>query len=233
MVIAITAILTAIMFPGLAAARNSAMKLICSSHLHSLSTGLVMYMGDHNDNLPKSRMSAAGRPLDQMALTIPDPEAPGSGRFILDGLGHLVDVNNFGCYCDAAVCLYCPSHTNTHDIERYQQSLDDTLDMIDAGQQVWSNYQYVGLRPDETGTGALYKRMVAEEVLVTDGFRTRADFNHVYGMNRLYGDGSIRWWQDVTEQFYNALPENPIQNSEQQLLVFNQAWGVFSSRGED
>ena len=69
--------------------------------------------------------------------------------------------------------------------------------------------------------------------MITDGFRTRADFNHVRGMNRLYGDGSIGWWQDVTEKFYEALPETPIQNSEQQMLYFNQAWGVFAERERD
>ena len=231
-VIAITAILTAVLFPGLAAARNKAMKLICASHLHSLSTGLIMYSSDNNDKLPKSRMAEASRPLDQMAITVPDTENPGSSRFVLDGLGHLVDVNNFGCYCDASVCLFCPAHTNTHDFERYEKSLANTMDMIPAGQQVWSNYQYVGQKPRGDDDNGLVSRLKNEDVLVTDGFRTRADFNHVNGMNRLYGDGSIRWWQDVTEEFYNALPANPVQNSAQQLLHFNQAWGVFSSRDQ-
>ena len=233
-VISITAILTAVLFPGLAAARSSAMKLICSSHLHSLSTGLIMYSSDNNDKLPKSRMAEADRPLDQMAVSVPDPENPGSNRFVLDGLGHLVDVNSFGCYCDAAVCLFCPAHTNTHDFERYEDTLNVTMEMIESPQeQIWSNYQYVGQKPRGEDDSGLVARLRDKDVVVTDGFRTRADFNHVRGMNRLYGDGSIQWWQDVTEEFYYALPPQPVQTSAQQLLHFNQAWGVFTSRERD
>ncbi len=233
-VISITAILTACMFPGLAAARSSALKLICSSHLHSLSTGLIMYTSDNNDNLPKSKMAEAGRPLDQMALSVPDPDDTQSNRFVLDGLGNLVDINNFGSYCDSAQCLFCPAHTNTHDFDRYEKQINITLDMIEsASEQIWSNYQYVGQKPRGEDDDGLLSKMDDRSVMITDGFRTRADFNHVRGMNRLYGDGSIGWWQDVTEKFYDALPETPVQTPAQQLLHFNQAWGVFTERERD
>jgi hypothetical protein len=235
-VISITVLLTAILFPGMAAARSSAMKLICSSHLHSLSTGLIMFSSDNNDRLPDSRMAEMSRPLDQMAVSIPDPDDPGSNRFVLDGLGHLVDVNNFGSYCDAAKCLFCPAHTNTHDFDRYEQSLNVTMSMIESAnsdEQIWSNYQYVGQKPRGEDYDGLLAKLKDEDVVVTDGFRTQADFNHVRGMNRLYGDGSIQWWQDVTEGFYEALPQTPIQTSEEQMLSFSQAWSFVNEGDRD
>ena len=42
-------------------------------------------------------------------------------------------------------------------------------------------------------------------VLLTDGLRTRQDFNQRVGMNVLFGDGSVRW-NDDTIDLYESLP---------------------------
>ena len=230
-VIAITALLTAIMFPGLNTARNTAHKLMCASNLRQIGTGIILYSSDHRDRIPGSLMSQMDRPFDQMAVTVQDPEAePGETRFVLDGLGLLVGGGKFGCYCDASECLFCPSHANTHTYERYEGTLDKTNFLLSFDQQVWANYQYVGQNgqhdsdfdpPDSV------QFLDDEDLLVTDGFRTKQDFNHELGMNRLYGDGSIAWWQDVENSFYNELPEVPLISSEEQLSCFARAWSEF------
>lgn len=226
-VIAITAILTAIMFPGIHAARNSCYKLMCATHLHSLGTGITLYSSDHNDKIPTSVLSEQNRPLDQMAVTCLDPEETQvPGRFVLDGLGLLIGAGNSGCYCDAAQCLYCPSHTNTHTYERYESALQSSVLTAHFTEQVWSNYHYVGHRGQYEQFN-LRARLDGNDVLVTDGFRTQADYNHGNGMNKLYGDGSIEWWQDVDEGFFNILPTEPEDSPDMQRALFTQAWEHF------
>ena len=231
-VIAITALLTAIMFPGLNTARNTAHKLMCASNLRQIGTGIILYSNDHRDRIPGSFMAEQNRPFDQMAITIPDPEGqPGHNRFVLDGLGLLIGGSNFGCYCDAAECMFCPSHANGHTFEQYERTLETTNFLLTFEEQVWANYQYVGQRsttegPDGTPSDTVHF-LDDEDLLVTDGFRTKDDFNHVQGMNKLYGDGSISWWQDVENSFYNELPVTPLLSADEQLSCFERAWYEF------
>ena len=228
-VIAITAILTAILFPGLNTARTTAQKLMCASNLRQIGTGIILYSSDHRDKIPGSLMSQQHRPLDQMAVTVQDPDAePGQTRFVLDGLGLLVGGGKFGCYCDASECLFCPSHTSTHTFERYEKTLDKTNFLLSFENQVWANYHYVGQRSfTEEEAPSTVQFLNENDLLVTDGFRTRSDYNHVSGMNRLYGDGSISWWQDTQGSFYLELPESPLLSSADQLSCFTRAWHEF------
>jgi len=226
-VIAITVLLTAIMFPGISAAKSSAHKLMCASNLRQLGVGTILYSGDHKDQIPGSQLAEQNRPLDQMAVTCLDTE-PGAppNRFVLDGLGLLIGGGKFGCYCDAAQCLYCPAHTSEHTYEAYEDSLELSNVLTTFEKQAWSNYHYVGhdTAPELTVTRVTLSN---ELLLVTDGFRTKGDYNHGNGMNRLYGDGSIEWWQDVSEEFLTILPSNPIISPELQRETFTQAWTHF------
>lgn len=45
--------------------------------------------------------------------------------------------------------------------------------------------------------------------LVTDGLRTRSDFNHVKGTNVLRSDVSVHWWFDAGNRIIERLPEVP------------------------
>ncbi len=48
--------------------------------------------------------------------------------------------------------------------------------------------------------------MRSDLVLVIDGTRTRRDFNHVRGTNRLFGDGHVDWRADVGGKLLGRLP---------------------------
>jgi prepilin-type N-terminal cleavage/methylation domain-containing protein len=222
-VILITSLLTAIMFPGLTAARESAHRLMCASNLRQIGTGIILFSTDHNDRIPKSELSRRGRALDQMALTcsedeFPDPAVPVHHQ--LDGLGILLGSG----YCEAQNCMFCPSHRNTHSSERYERVLLKTQSMLRFPEGAFSNYQYVGRRSGEEQNLPL----TDDRLLVTDGFRTQLDVNHVRGMNRLFGDMSIDWWADAENSFYIALPHWPVESPTLQTELFNEAWQACS-----
>jgi len=223
-VITITGILTALLFPGLALARETALKLKCSSHLRQLGTGITLYASDHNDQKPRSLMRENQLPFDQMAITVEakfDDElgAPDSDRFILDGLGLLVG-GELGCYCDSTQCLFCPSHSNVHTYERYEGTLEKTQHHISFDEQAWSNYQYLGTNNGPIDSGRSNTFLSSTDLLVTDGFRTRADFNHRIGMNQLRGDCSIHWQGDPDERFRLGLPQEPLVGPTAQAAQF-------------
>jgi prepilin-type N-terminal cleavage/methylation domain-containing protein/prepilin-type processing-associated H-X9-DG protein len=52
-VIAIIAILAAILFPVFAQAKEAAKKTVCLSNVKQIGTGLVMYLGDYDDTVPR------------------------------------------------------------------------------------------------------------------------------------------------------------------------------------
>jgi len=222
-VIAITAILMALLFPGLSIARETALKLKCSSNMRQLGTGITLYSTDHNGKKPRSLMQKYERPFDQMAITVMEKfdddgnNDPSPERFILDGLGLLVG-GDMGCYCDSTECLFCPSHNNNHTQERYQVTLDKTRYHLTFDEQAWSNYQYLGTNSTEGNPTTI--RLGATDLLVTDGFRTQADFNHQGGMNQLRGDCSIQWESDPGDRFRLGLPQQPLSSAEAQSQWF-------------
>ena len=227
-VLTITALLTALLFPGMRAARDSAQRLICASNLRQLGMATITYsMNQRGEQLPRSLVAQSGRRLDQMALSWhggADTETIANrGRFILggpvfDGLGLLVEQN----YCDSPKCLYCPSHTGRHTYEENATILQRTRLISGLKRTVFANYQYVG----DDGNSETLNTLDPEDILITDGFRTKADFNHRIGMNQIMGDLSIQWWQDEQNRFYLGLPDSPIDSVEEHGLIFNSIWGL-------
>jgi hypothetical protein len=68
-------------------------------------------------------------------------------------------------------------------------------------------------------------------VILTDGLRTQADFNHGNGLNRLFGDLSVEWWLDRAEDPLRArLPGVAADGLEIQLDsgTFSMAWATIS-----
>ena len=215
-VLAITSILTAMLFPGMRAARDSAHRLMCASNMRQLGSAMILYAHAHRERLPSSELAARGQMLDQMAINAPSTTSPDSTE--LDGLGKLLQ---FGTYCSPK-CLYCPSHQNNHTYEANQTAIQISSDHIFSPERVvFSNYHYVA-----TGEENKLNLLSDDRILLSDGFRTKRDFNHRSGMNTVRGDCSIQWWNDDESKFYSALPDAPLASSPLQSQIFDQVWSL-------
>jgi prepilin-type N-terminal cleavage/methylation domain-containing protein len=222
-VLTITALLTALLFPGMRAARDSAHRLICASNMRQLGMATITYAMDQwGERLPPSQMAQTGRRLDQMAVTWTASATKNyEARELFDGLGVLISEG----YCNSPKCLYCPSHTGRHRFEENGTLLNNAVGRISLPGDtptIFSNYQYVG----DDGQKDTINSLSADAILITDGFRTKADFNHRVGMNQLLGDLSIQWWQDEENSFFLGLPESPIISIDEHNEIFNSIWGL-------
>ena len=220
-VLTITALLTTLLFPGMRAARDSAHRLICASNMRQLGMATITYaMDQRNERLPPSQMAQTGRRLDQMAVTWPDIGWKNLGpQEQFDGLGILIGEG----YCSSPKCMYCPSHTGSHSYEENATMLNAAVGRLSppAGTPtIFSNYQYVG----DDGQRDTINTLKPDAILITDGFRTKADFNHRVGMNQLMGDLSIQWWQDEQNSFFLRLPGAPLTSIDAQNEIFNSVW---------
>ena len=218
-VIAIVAILTSILMPGLRTMREAANRVACASNLHQIGYALTAYAGDHNEFMPASSFNTVDMNLPQelMAITTGGPDA----RF--EGLGRLLP--RCGSYLDSPGCLYCPSHRGEHTLERYVDSLQKPLGNVRA----YANYHFRG--DVNTSTGMRY-RLDNEHsfLLVSDGLRTRSDFNHGNGLNLLHGDLAISFFADVDSKLIKQLPEVPVEGS--QVELFKSLWAQFTSASQ-
>lgn len=223
-VLAITSILTALLFPGMRAARDSAHRLMCASNMRQLGSAMILYAHDHRERIPHSELARRGLMFDRMALTV--SRGMFSPRDDFDGLGLLI---RFGMYCDSTKCLYCPSHRGDHQYEVYESGLQraDGHTFSPDG-ALFSNYHYVG----NDGSDKLHL-LSDDRILITDSFRTKADYNHRDGMNTVRGDCSIQWWNDNENEFYMALPDAPLSATGLQSTIFDQVWSLVGDEEED
>ena len=232
-VLTITALLTALLFPGMRAARDSAHRLICASNMRQLGMATITFsMDQRGEVLPPSQVARSGRRLDQMALTwngdAQSGNATGNFEKQTKGLLKSADFDGLGillrdAYCDSPKCLYCPSHTGRHTFQN-NAALIENRSIIPSEQRrtIFANYQYVG----DDGKVETLNTLQPDAILITDGFRTKADFNHRIGMNQLLGDLSIQWWQDEQNRFFLGLPGTPVDSVEEHGLIFNSIWGL-------
>ena len=203
----IVAVLCGILLPSLRAAREASCKLNCQSNKRQVGTAIVAYGMQSNSRVPPSFNAEGTNPLRQelMASRLQDGGMAGTAGW--DGLGILVK----GGYLGDCQCLYCPSHHGDHAFDRYAA---DYASKDSAGAQIYTNYHYSGHILRQLGAGILTPRETAITLdagsgvlLLTDGLRTRADFNHESGLNRMMADLSIEWWADTGNQLRNKIPE--------------------------
>ena len=216
-VLAIVLILTSLLMPGLRSARETANKLACASNMRQIGYAITAYATDHNERLPYSFFGSLDvqLPAEMMAISTGGP----TNTF--EGIGRLLP--RCGGYLDSRGCLYCPSHSGEHTLERYENVLASTPG---AGApdttRAYSNYHYRG--DVDPATGRRFRLSNEHDfLLLTDGLRTRSDFNHADGLNLLHGDLAISWYADIDDKLVDALPET-VNDSVPQTVLFDQIW---------
>lgn len=215
-VLSTVAILVSLLMPGLRIARDSANRVICASNMRHLSGALHTYATDFRERIPYSVRAVPGqlRPDEMMAATA-GPDPLGFARF--DGLGLLAIPGR--SYVDSPRCLYCPSHTGEHSLDRYGTCYSSP---VPFDGEVYTNYHYRGHR--DPATGRLILLSGERRAIVADGMRTRADFNHRVGTNALFTDGSVQWFVDNDRGIVTRIPMLPPPESEDLVTRFRWIW---------
>ncbi|MFN9077886.1 MAG: type II secretion system protein [bacterium] len=221
-VISIVTILTAVLMPTLAKVREAGERVQCASNMRQVACALIDYTDDHRDRLPTlnytSEQSIAPRFGEAMALS------DDTGR-AADGLGRLILGQNGGYLSDPRV-LYCPCHRGDHPFSRYEAQLM-TPTPFGYGETVFCNYHYRGT-VDPVTLQQMPRQLRNDMVLLVDGLRTRRDFSHVTGTNRLRSDGSVDWHADTANRIYRSLPIDGggVADAE----VFSAVWRLIDNR---
>ena len=221
-VISIVTILTSLLMPSLARSRDAADRLRCASNLRQVGGALVAFIDDNNDRLPvlTAVLSQNPRYSEGMALTTLD-----GGE--VDGLGRLLACSGRNYLGDPRL-LYCPCHRGEHSFQRYASQIGGAILDTEPGTAAYCNYQYRSPIDPTTG-GQIFDAMRSNKVLVADGMRTRSDFNHVKGTNRLFGDCHVDWRADLDGAIYRNLPTS---NSLLDLPnAYKLLWGAVDSDG--
>jgi type II secretory pathway pseudopilin PulG len=201
----VIAMLCGILLPSLRATRESAQRIGCQSNQRQIGAALGAYGMTHNDALPPSKNAerTTFRPRELMAARM--IEGAFDDRRGWDGLGLLVD-GYIGGQCQ---CLHCGSHHGDHPYERYRESYADTA----TKSSIYANYHYsghvdfrMGIEQGDAEFPRLSLHSGVEAVILSDGLRTRLDFNHRGGLNRMWADLSIEWMADTDDSLFNQLP---------------------------
>lgn len=224
-VLSVAILLTGLLLPALAGIRENAHRIICASNERQQGMLLLLYAGDHDDELPYAdplRWDEGGQPQELMAIHHgPQFMRTHTNHFNnWDGLGILFQEG----YCDSCDIFYCPSHRGDHPMERYVGFWTrPNSRFAPIYEPVYMNYHYAGDLEWESGQ----PRNLNEGnslVLTTDGLRTLRDFNHGTGMNVLRGDGSVKWEENtvgVVEMLPMAGLEDPNDAD-----MYQSLWGV-------
>jgi type II secretory pathway pseudopilin PulG len=204
----VVAVLCGILLPSLRATREASCKLHCASNMHQIGVALMAYGIQSDNRIPPSINATGAQPLRQELMASRVQEGGMAGPAGWDGLGILVK----GGYVGDCQCLYCPSHHGDHSFGRYAA---DYASKDSVGVQIYTNYHYSGHILRQLGAGLLAPRETpitldsgSGVLLLTDGLRTRADFNHESGLNRMMADLSIEWWADTGNQLREQIPES-------------------------
>ncbi|MCA9290244.1 MAG: type II secretion system protein [Phycisphaerales bacterium] len=221
-VISVTIVLTSLMVPAIGKLKENANRIVCSSNQRQMGIAFAEYGHAHKDRLPESRFGQ-----DEQYEMMASYRADGSRDSQWDGVGLLYAEG----YCREPGCLYCPSHHGEHAYERY---VDEYYRA--SGHRLYTNYQYTGHlewpAEGEEGPPRIKSMNDPKLILLTDGLRTRRDFNHISGMNVLRADTSVFWWGDQYRELYNMLPLEVGEGSVPQYIGdgFEDIWDLIKSR---
>ena len=216
-VISIVTILAAMLMPALSRARAAAGRIQCASNFRQIGCALTEYQSDYNDKLPP--LTVTSNPTTAQwgeAMMITNPAGTRhEGLGLLLPLGYLTD----------ARLLFCPCHRGEHTFDLYALR-SDKLDRNASGNgdgAVYSNYHFRSAK--DPLSGAAVAGNLSMKVLVVDGMRTKLDFNHIIGTNRLKGDGSVDWRLDAGNAIYRALPTGTqVSFNGNDAMLYNRAW---------
>ena len=223
-VLSIAALLMALLMPNFIRLREAARQAACASNLHQVGLALSLYTDEYGGRLPSSIFSGRengrgrkARPSEMIFANLGDGKKPGSIGW--DGLGWLYGTG----LIKSPQVFYCPSHTGSHPIERYRDG------WANAGTQlVEINYHYRRDIDDvilASKSIDFFTMRYPDQAIVTDGMRTKQDFNHVVGSNMLRIDSVVRWFDDIDRQIYNNLPDESDATGE-----WRDPWPKFSPR---
>jgi prepilin-type N-terminal cleavage/methylation domain-containing protein len=230
-VLMVVVILTTLLLPALGHVREHARRVVCASNLHNVGVAMQSYFDDWN-SYPFSiygdpeQYSTTFEPQEMMASKRADSGHYGDQGW--DGLGLLFA----GQYCSAPNCFYCPSHRGDHLFEEYEDQYYWPSDT-----PIYSNYQYAGhLEWTSIVNGNGHESYVVrrrtpglrnghEAVLVADGLRTAADFNHKVGTNILRADISVKWFEDASGEIISRLEEIDVSTPGTSAPLYAEIWG--------
>lgn len=228
MVLVVTVLLTGLLMPAMARVRESAQRVVCSSHLRQIGMGVITFADENNDRLPDSFYGEPGQNKQNMM-------AAHLGRGTLSGGEHMAYEKWEGLgwlyrwrHVNSPEVFYCPSHAGEHPYERYQDLYPRYRRFnVIASEPIYTNYQYAGdidWANEDEEKRSRRRRLTDENLIIaTDGLRTRSDFNHQVGMNVLRGDSSVAWHEDTsTHLVRNLLPSGTDTTD----LDYNEIWGL-------
>ncbi len=185
-VLAVTILLTSLLFPALSNVRENLDRVLCASNARQFGLGTMMFAKDNSNKLPESY--ALGSP--ERVIRLKQLRTARRELENWDGLGQLYWLG----YCDAPESYFCPSHHGTTVLQREQWTSRENCN-------IFTNYHYSG----HVHWTELTRRRRLEEghslVLVIDALATEGDVNHEgAGMNSLRGDGSVRWHEQSADE---------------------------------
>lgn len=220
-VLAVAVVLTGLLMPALGQLRETTNRVVSANNIRQLVLGVTMYADDFSDWLPyteylgefnppdDTRDVGPKRPQEMMAVHLgEEPEN-------WDGLGLLYAEG----YVRTPQTFYCASHRGDHPYEQYE---DQWLRQHINPRRIYANYHYCG--HIDWREGLRWRLEQGDRlVVVTDGLRTKRDFNHVTGMNIGRGDGSVRWVED-NGRIYERLPDSYDPAAPVPVEEFNSIW---------
>ena len=230
-VMSVAVILTGLLMPAMAQLREAAHRVVSASNMRQLDMAVLMYANDCKDKLPYSYY------LDDDALSMDDIDERQPQELMIahlgadhlgakedgwDGLGLLFQWG----YAAVPDVYYCLSHRGEHPLERYQWLW--RRDYM-GPEPIYTNYHYCGHIDWESHTPRTLEE--GENLIVlTDGLRSKQDFNHVTGMNVARGDGSVRWL-DNAQNIYRLLPSDPEDLQDPgQFNSYRNLWGKIENQ---
>ena len=237
MVLVVTVLLTGLLMPAMARVRESAQRVVCSSHLRQIGMGVNTFADENNDRLPDSFYGEPGQNKQNMMAAHLGRGALSGGEHMAyekwEGLGWLYRWR----HVNSPEVFYCPSHAGEHPYERYQDLYPRyrQLDAI-ATTPIYMNYQYAGDKDWANENQPDRRRRLTDEnlIIATDGLRTVSDFNHQVGMNVLRGDSSVAWHEGPsTHQVRDLLPMGAANANDGADVDYDTIWGLIEGQIND